>query len=441
MDLLSVMHQVSFFADATAAGNAMRNFIGPTITTLCVIAGLVATGFLVHGGFQMITSSGQPDRLDHAKTTIRNAILGLIIVLSAASLTAILTNTYQNSTNKPVKEMPALTEVKPDEGGGGLVEVLINAVVGLLKNIVETVGKPFIDALQYFTKATPLMAENSSVFNLWLTIVAIADVLFILVVILLGFHVMSFSALGLEEIEFKHLLPQLIVVFLLMNSSIFAIDAIISLSNGMISAVQAGFASSTVWESLSKVMDESKDMKLAALLIYMVFIILSVVLLIYYILRLVVLYIGAVLSPIVAMLWLLPSFKDFASNAIRSYITVIFVLFVHVVILILASSIFAGMATNDPNKGLDPIMSMLVGVATVLALLKTQAVIQQMAYASAGARTARKLGGQFVNGVSHLSTKVRQSNTTTTTSSKATGSTTVAKDNPARSNSNKGSKS
>lgn len=409
MDMFSMISHLTFFADATAAGNAMRNFIGPTITTLCVIAGLAATGFLIHGGFQMISSSGQPDRLDHAKTTIRNAIIGLVIVLSAASLTAILTHTYQSSTNKPVKEMPALTEVKPDEGGGGLVEVLINAVVGLLKNIVETIGKPFIDALQYFTKATPLMAENSSVFNLWLTIVAIADVLFIIVVILLGFHVMSFSALGLEEIEFKHLIPQLIVVFLLMNTSIFAIDAIISLSNGMISAVHAGFTSSTVWESLSKVMDESKDMKLAALLIYMVFIILSVLLLIYYILRLVVLYIGAVLSPIVAMLWLLPSFKDFAANAIRSYLTTVFVLFVHVVILILASSIFAGMTSNDPNKALDPIMSMLVGVATILALLKTQSVIAQMAYASAGARTTRKLGGQFVNGVSHLSGKARQS--------------------------------
>lgn len=386
----------------------MRNFIGPVVTTLCVIAGLVAAGFLVHGGYQMMSSSGQPDRLDQAKTTIRNAILGLIIVLSAASLTAILTHTYQSSTNNPAKEMPALTEVQPEESSGGLVEVLINAVIGLLKNIVETVGKPFIDALQYFTKATPLMAENSSVFNMWLVIVAIADVLFILVVILLGFHVMSFSALGLEEIEFKHLIPQLIVIFLLMNSSIFAIDAIISLSNGMISAVQAGFSSSTVWEALSKVMDESKDMKLAALLIYMVFIILSVLLLIYYILRLVVLYIGAVLAPLVALLWLLPSFKDFATNAIRSYLTVIFVLFIHVVILTLASSIFAGMTSNDPNKALDPIMSMLVGVATVLALLKTQATIQQMIFVSAGARTARKLGGQFVNGVSHLSGKVRQ---------------------------------
>lgn len=407
MEMLFVIDQLTFFADASGAGTAMSKYIAPTITTLCALAGVVAAGFIAYGGYQMTTSTGQPDKLESAKLTIRNAILGLIIVLAAASLTAVLNHTYQNSRNEPVKEMPALTEVKPENGGGGLVEVLINAVIGLLKNIVETIGKPFIDALQFFTKSTPLMAENSSVFNLWIGVLAIANVLFVVMVILLGFHIMSFSALGLEEIEFKHLLPQIIGVFILMNSSIFLIDLIINVSNWMISAIQAGFNSSTVWESLSKVMDESKDMKLAALLIYVVFIILSVLLLIYYVLRLVTLYIGAVLSPLVAMLWLLPSFKEFASNAIRAYLTTVFILFVHVVVLILASSIFAGMNTNDENK-LDPIMSMVVGVATILALLKTQSVIAQMAYASAGARTARKLSGQFVNGVSHLSGKMKQ---------------------------------
>lgn len=214
-----VISYLTIFAEASAAGNAMRTFIAPTVTTLCVIAGLMAAGFLVHGGYQMISSSGRPDRLDNAKTIIRNTILGLIIVLSAVSVTAILNHTYQNSTDRSLSEMPALTEVKPSESNDGLVDVLIDAVVGLLKNIVETIGKPFIDALQFFTTTTPLMAENSSVFNLWLSILAIANVVFIVVIILLGFHVMSFSSIGLEEIELKQLVPQLIVVFLLMNHS------------------------------------------------------------------------------------------------------------------------------------------------------------------------------------------------------------------------------
>lgn len=253
------------------------------------------------------------------------------------------------------------------------------------------------------------MSGNSSVFNLWLIILAIADVLFILVVILLGFHIMSASSLGLDEIEFKHMIPQLILIFVLMNSSIFIIDGFIQLSNGMITALRAGFGTSDVWDSLKQVAASSKDMKLAALLIFILFIVLSVILLIYYILRIVILYIGAVLAPLVLLIWLIPSFKDFAVNALRTYLTTVFVLFIHVVILALAASIFIGMLQNDPNKALDPVMSTLVGVATLLALLKTQNAVSSLVLASSGARSARRLGGQFMHGMNYTASRFRSS--------------------------------
>jgi hypothetical protein len=396
-------------ADAAASSASMKSFIGPMVNTLCVIASLIFVGFIVNAGIQMMTSSGKPEQLEHAKGIIKNALIGLVVVLAAVTLTNILTNTYKSSGNTTTKEMPVLTEVKPAETQSSLVDVLIDAMAGLLKNIIETAAKPFIGALDFFTKVTPLMATNASVFNLWLVILSIADVLFILVVILLGFQVMSFATLGLDEIEFKHLIPQLIVVFLLMNSSIFLIDGIISLSNGMITALQAGFSSSSVWDSLSAVASDSKDLKLAALLVFTVFVVLTVVLLVYYVMRLVTLFVGAALAPIVLLLWLLPSFKDFAGNALKAYLTTIFVLFIHVVILVLAASIFSGMTANDPAKALDPIMSMIVGVATILMLLKTQGMLSSLIFASSGARMARKLGGQFVNGASYMSNKLRPS--------------------------------
>lgn len=68
-------------------------------------------------------------------------------------------------------------------------------------------------ALGFFTKATPLMAQNSSVFNLWLAMVGITDVLFVVVIALLGFHVMSAASLGFDEIEIKHLLPRIGLIF------------------------------------------------------------------------------------------------------------------------------------------------------------------------------------------------------------------------------------
>ena len=330
---------MSLVADVSAATNSMLTVVHPIAITLGILAGLVSVGFLINGGIQMMTSSGKPDKLEHAKKIIRNSIIGLVVVLAAVTLTSILTNTYHSSGTPTTSEVPALAPIQPASSSGSLVDVLVGAVTGLPQTIIESAAQPFISALSYFTTSTPLMSGNSSVFNLWLIILAIADVLFVLVVILLGFHIMSASSLGFDEIEFKHMIPQLILIFVLMNSSIFMIDGFIQLSNGMITALRAGFGTSDVWDSLKQVASSSKDMKLATLLIFIVFIVLSVILPIYYILRLVIRYIGAVLAPLVLLIWLIPSFKDFAVNALRTYLTTVFVLFIHVVILALAAAI------------------------------------------------------------------------------------------------------
>ena len=404
---------LSIVADATNASQTMRTFINPLVTLLGILAGLVATGYLVNGGIRMMTSTGKPDQLAEAKIIIRNALIGLVVVIASVTLTSILTSTYQSTNAPSTTSIPKLETIKPNEKSDGIVNVLIDSTIGLLKNIIETVATPFISALNYFTTKTPLMAENTSVFNLWLIILAIANVLLILVIILLGFNIMSGPSLGFDELEFKHMIPQLIVVFIVMNSSIFIVDIIINLSNWMIQSFQAGFESNTVWRSLSSVADSNiAGMQLAALLIFIIFIILSVILIIYYILRLVTLYIGVVLSPLLLLLWLLPGFKDFAVTALRTYITTIFILFIHTVILAIAASILLGMSANNTGT-LDPIMSMLVGIATILSLLKTQSVVSQLAIVSTGSRAMRKLGGQFINGASslrtHSNTNVAQS--------------------------------
>jgi hypothetical protein len=54
-------------------------------------------------------------------------------------------------------------------------------------------------------------------------------------------------------------------------------------------------------------------------------------------------------------------------------------------------------------------MAMIVGVATLLALLKTQSVLMHMSYVSAGPRALRKLSSQFMNGVSYTTSKIQSS--------------------------------
>lgn len=395
---------LTLMADSSGAVSAMRDYVAPTIRTLAALAGIACTFFIVNAGYLYMTSSGKPEQMDHAKHVLRNALLGLLIVLSAATLTSILSSAYGHPAGGQVATLPSLEAIPPKDVGNGLIDVLIKAVTGFLNAIIQAVATPFLAALDYFTNATPLMAENPSVFNLWLAIVGITDVLFVVVLALIGFHVMSASSFGFDEIEFKHLLPRIGLVFLLLNTSIFFIDGIIELSNALITAIGKVAGSSTPWESLTNVVKDTGGQGLAALLMMLAFLIFSVFLLVYYVLRLVTLFIGAVLSPLVILVWLIPGFRDFSESAIKTYMSTIFVLFVHVVILQLAASLFTGMASTGDNQVPDTLMSLVVGLATVIALLKTQSVMMQFSYASMGARNARKLGGQFMNGVSYMTT-------------------------------------
>lgn len=392
---------LAFVANATVASDAMRSFLSPAIATLCVIATLVSTFFLVMGGIEYMSSKGKPENLEHAKRTLKNALIGLALVIAAAALTAILTHAYGSASNLMTDKLPTLAPIQQNDSTS-FWDVVTKAIVHVLQSLISSIGEPFVKALSYFTNGTPLMGENSNVFNLWLTITGIADVLFILVVALLGFQVMSFSTLGFDELDIKKVLPQLAFVFLLMNTSIFAIDAIIGLSNGMIHALQAGFPCESIWDILADVTKKSSELGLGGLLIMIAFLILTVMLLVYYVGRLITLYIGAILSPIIMLLYLLPAFKDFAINALKTYLMVIFVLFVQTVIMQLASSMFSGMLQNDTSGQPNTLMALIVGLATVLALLKTQGVMQELTHAASTPRAAREIAGSFIRGISYI---------------------------------------
>jgi hypothetical protein len=392
---------MTLLASASTASSAMRSFLDPVITTLCVIATLACTFFLVTGGIEYMSSKGSPEKLEHAKRTLKNALIGLVLVIAAVTLTAILSHAYGSSAGTVAEKLPSLAPIQQDTSTS-FWDVVTKAIIHVLQNIVNSIGQPFVQALGYFTNGTPLMGDNSNVFNLWLGIVGITDALFILVAVLLGFHIMSFNTLGFDELDIKQVLPQLVLVFLLINTSIFAIDAIIGLSNGMIHALQVGFPSTSIWDLLSQVTKKSTELGLGGLLVMIAFLVLTVMLLVYYVGRLITLYIGAVLSPLVMLLYLIPAFKDFAVSALKIYLTTIFVLFVQVVIMQLASSIFGSMLQNDTSGQPNTLMALIVGLATVLALLKTQGVMQELSHAASTPRAAREMAGSFMRGISYL---------------------------------------
>lgn len=70
----------------------VESFIKSVIAVFSAIAGLVATFFLVMGGFSYITSSGNPEHLDKAKRTIMFSLIGLAIVIGAFVISNIVTD-------------------------------------------------------------------------------------------------------------------------------------------------------------------------------------------------------------------------------------------------------------------------------------------------------------------------------------------------------------
>jgi len=92
---------VSGTAFAQSAGGAdvsqVENFIRSLIQVLAGLAGLVATGFFVVGGFGYMTSSGNPEVLDKSKRTIMFSGMGLAITIGAFVLSNIVTSLATNA--------------------------------------------------------------------------------------------------------------------------------------------------------------------------------------------------------------------------------------------------------------------------------------------------------------------------------------------------------
>ena len=78
----------------------VQNFIENIIQVLVTLAGIVAVGFFVLGGFGYITSSGNPENLERSKKTIIYSALGLTISLGAFVLSNIVTQLATSAFGK-----------------------------------------------------------------------------------------------------------------------------------------------------------------------------------------------------------------------------------------------------------------------------------------------------------------------------------------------------
>lgn len=396
-------------ATAFAASNGeVARFTQDTLTVLISVAGLAAAFFLIRGGYVYITSTGKPEALFEAKRTIRQALIGLVIVIAAAVFSSMLSSAFTEPNTPALGTAINLTPIEPQPDDGSLARIILNAIAGFLQNIVQSATKPIIDGIIHFLTTTPALSTNSVVFNFWLVMVGVTDSLFALVIALLGFQVMSASTFGFEDVPLKQLLPRIGLAFLLANTSIFLIDWVIKLSQLLIDAVihsTGGIGQAWILNAFDPAALATGGTLLITLIFMVVFILLAVVLLLFYISRLMILAFGAVLSPLLCLLWLMPKMSDFAEAAAKTYIVMIFSLFIHVVIIQLASAFLT--IPNQVNA--NPFVSILIGIALFSILLKSTAMTVQLTLATQATGIFKKFGGQFLNVVSPAPAEVSSS--------------------------------
>lgn len=395
--LLTLALPSSVFAATT--NSDISNFTNQTLNTLLIFSTIAAVFFLVRGGYIYITSSGKPDSLEHAKLTVRNALIGLIIVIGAAVFSSLLQNAFNTPSSGTTSAQLELTPIQAAEPSDGLTQVLLDAIAGFLQNIVQSATKPLTDGIITFLTTTPSILNNSVIFNFWLVILGITDSLFVLMIALLGFHFMSASTFGFEEIEFKHLLPRIGLAFLGANMSIFLADWIVLSCNTLVTALlnaTGGLNKAWITNAFDPTSLVTGSTILITLIFMILFVILAIVLLLFYVTRLITIALGAVVAPLIFLLWAIPKFADFAEISVKTYITVVYTVFVHVVIIQLAASFL----TVSGQSGTNSLISILVGIGLLFTLLKTPGILMQLVFYNTGRGMVRKIGGQIMNVIS-----------------------------------------
>ncbi len=373
----------------------ISSYTSDTLSIITVIAAAAAVFFLIRGGYLYITSVGKPEVLEDAKKTIRNALIGLVLVLAANGIISLLQGALVGDTGTSTITSLPLTQIESVKPADGLAQVLIDAVNGFIQNIVQSSTKPVVDGIMTMLTTTPQLLTNATIVKFWLIMLGIADTLFVLIVALLGLQFMSASTFGFEEIEFKHLLPRIGLSFLLMNVSLFLAAYAVITCNALVTGVinaTGGLDHAWITNAITIQNLTNGTAPLITLIFLLLFLIVAIVLLLMYISRLIVIALGAVLSPLVFLLWTIPKTADFAEMAIKGYVVSVFTIFIHVVTIQLAGSFLA-----LPEQTGNSLISIAVAIGLLFTLLKIPGFMMQLILFSRSVETVKHVGSQIMN--------------------------------------------
>ena len=79
-----------------SGSRGVSGLIAAAINIILAIAGAISVLFIIIGGFQYILSGANEDLAKRGKTTLKNAIIGLIIIVLSYTVISVVYNTLTN---------------------------------------------------------------------------------------------------------------------------------------------------------------------------------------------------------------------------------------------------------------------------------------------------------------------------------------------------------
>ncbi len=93
----------------TTAG--VFDIIGNTINILLGLLGLIALLLTLYSGFQWMTAGGDTKKIDSAKARLKNAVIGMVIILTSFIISNFVISLITRATTKT--ETPSAQPAKP----------------------------------------------------------------------------------------------------------------------------------------------------------------------------------------------------------------------------------------------------------------------------------------------------------------------------------------
>ena len=116
LNTIRVALGANFNADCVNAKCADPGTMATTAVQWIIgVAGIVSAIFIVYGGISYMTSSGDPSKIQRAKSMITYALIGLAVVALAQIITAFVTNTINNAQSLQINNTTIAKEVNLHE--------------------------------------------------------------------------------------------------------------------------------------------------------------------------------------------------------------------------------------------------------------------------------------------------------------------------------------